>query len=41
LTYGQGVEAFKVTVRLSSGDKAMLMGGALERVYRWSPTKHD
>lgn len=41
LTYGQGVEAFKMTDRLSAEDKAMLLGGALERVYRWSPTKHD
>ena len=41
LTYGQGVEAFKLTDRLSASDKAMLMGGALERVYRWSPTKDD
>ncbi len=41
LTYGQGVEAFKVTDRLSASDKAMLMGGALELVYRWSPTKSD
>jgi predicted TIM-barrel fold metal-dependent hydrolase len=39
LTYGQGVEAFKVTDRLSHSDRAMLMGGALERVYRWSPDK--
>ena len=38
LTYGQGVEAFKVTNRLSTSDRAMLMGGALERIYRWSPT---
>lgn len=37
LTYGQGVEAFRMTDRLSADDKAMLMGGALERVYRWSP----
>ena len=41
LTYGQGVEAFKMTDRLSSDDKAMLMGGALERIYRWCPTKGD
>ena len=39
LTYGQGVEAFKVTRRLSDGDRTMLMGGALERIYRWSPGK--
>ena len=37
LTYKQGVEAFRVTDRLSDGDKATLMAGTLERVYRWSP----
>ncbi len=38
LTYEQGVEAFRVTDRLSDSDRAILMGGTLERVYRWSPT---
>jgi L-fuconolactonase len=37
LTYEQGVEAFRVTDRLSDGDQAMLMGGTLERVYNWLP----
>jgi predicted TIM-barrel fold metal-dependent hydrolase len=37
LTYEQGVEAFRVHTELSDDDRAMLMGGALERVYRWSP----
>jgi L-fuconolactonase len=37
LTYQQGVDAFRVTDRLSDSDKATLMGGALSRVYRWSP----
>ena len=37
LTYGQGVEAFNVTKRLSDSDRAMLMGGALARIYKWSP----
>ena len=37
LTYKQGVDAFRVTDRLSESDKAMLMGGALQRVYKWSP----
>ena len=37
LTYKQGVDAFRVTDRLSESDKATLMGGALQRVYRWSP----
>ena len=37
LTYQQGVDAFRVSDRLSDGDKATLMGGTLRRVYRWSP----
>jgi predicted TIM-barrel fold metal-dependent hydrolase len=39
LTYAQGVEAFRVTDRLSDSDRAALMGGTLSRVYNWSPTK--
>jgi predicted TIM-barrel fold metal-dependent hydrolase len=38
LTYEQGVEAFRVTDRLSDNDRAVLMGGALQRVYNWSPS---
>jgi L-fuconolactonase len=37
LTYKQGVDAFRVTDRLSDGDRAKLMGGTLARVYGWSP----
>jgi len=39
LTYEQGVEAFRVADRLSDGDRAALMGGTLQRVYDWSPSK--
>jgi predicted TIM-barrel fold metal-dependent hydrolase len=39
LTYQQGVEAFRVTDRLSDSDRAALMGEALRRVYDWSPSK--
>jgi L-fuconolactonase len=39
LTYEQGVEAFRVTDRLSDSDRATLMGGALQRIYNWSPSK--
>lgn len=39
LTYRQGVEAFRVTDRLSDSDRAALMGETLRRVYRWSPSK--
>ena len=38
LTYAQGVESFKMTDRLSASDKATLMGGALAKIYKWSPT---
>jgi L-fuconolactonase len=37
LTYQQGVDAFRVTDRLSASERAKLMGGTLERVYGWSP----
>ena len=38
LTYREGVEAFRVTDRLSDSDKARLMGESLTRVYDWSPS---
>jgi L-fuconolactonase len=37
LTYEQGVEAFRVTDRLSAGDRDALMGGTLTRIYNWAP----
>jgi predicted TIM-barrel fold metal-dependent hydrolase len=39
LTYKQGVDAFRVTDRLSDSDRAKLMGGTLQKVYGWAPTK--
>ena len=36
LTYEQGVHAFRNTDRLSESDKRTLMGGTLQRVYKWS-----
>jgi L-fuconolactonase len=39
LTYKQAVDAFRVTDRLSDSDRAALMGGTLQRVYDWSPSK--
>jgi len=36
LTYEQGVEAFRVTDRLSDSDRAALMGETLQRIYKWS-----
>ena len=37
LTYKQGVDAFRVTKRLSDSDRAKLMGGSLAKIYNWSP----
>ncbi len=37
LTYEQGVEAFRVTDQLSDDERATLMGGALAKIYNWSP----
>lgn len=37
LSYAEGVDAFRRTTRLSDGDRAALMGGTLQRIYRWSP----
>jgi L-fuconolactonase len=39
LTYKQGVEAFRVTDRLSDSDRTTLMGGTLSGIYNWSPSK--
>ena len=37
LTYEQGVEAFRVTDQLSESERSTLMGGALVKIYNWSP----
>ena len=37
LTYDQGVEAFRVTDRLSDSERSALMGGTLTKIYNWSP----
>jgi len=39
LTYEQGVEAFRVTDRLSDSDWAALMGETLQQVYHWLPSQ--
>jgi L-fuconolactonase len=39
LTYKQGVDAFRVTDRLSDSDRTALMGGTLQQIYKWSPAK--
>jgi len=38
LTYKEGIEAFRVTDRLSDSDKAVLLGESLSRVYHWAPS---
>ncbi|SJZ55398.1 Predicted metal-dependent hydrolase, TIM-barrel fold [Enhydrobacter aerosaccus] len=38
LTYKEGVEAFRVTDRLSDNDRLTLMGGSLQKIYGWTPT---
>ena len=35
LTYDQGVEAFRITDRLSDGERTALMGGTLQQIYNW------
>jgi hypothetical protein len=35
LTSEQGVAPFRETKRLSASDKAALMGGTLQKVYKW------
>ena len=35
LTYEEGVAPFRLTNRLSENDKAALMGGTLQKVYKW------
>ncbi len=35
LTYKQGVDAFRITDRLSETEKEALMGGTLQRIYNW------
>ena len=37
LSYAQGVEAFRVTDRLTESDRARLMGGTVQRIYGWAP----
>ncbi len=41
ITYADGVEAFTqsryLADRLDSAERALLMGGTLERIYRWAP----
>ncbi len=38
VNYAQGVLPFRLTDRLSESERAMLMGGACAKAYRWSPS---
>ncbi len=40
VSYDDAVECFRVTDRLSDSERAMLMGEACARVYRWKPKKN-
>jgi L-fuconolactonase len=37
LSFAQGIEAFRITDRISESDKVKLMGGTTSRIYGWSP----
>jgi L-fuconolactonase len=39
LTYKEGVDAFRLTDRLSTDEKTALMGATLGKVYGWKPAK--
>lgn len=39
LTYKEGVESFRVTDRLTDSERETLMGGSLQKIYSWSPSK--
>ncbi|MBA7467541.1 hypothetical protein ES707_02762 [subsurface metagenome] len=39
VSYEQGVAPFRTTSRLSEPERAMLMGGACAKAYRWQPKK--
>lgn len=37
LTYRQGVDAFRLTDRLTDAERTALMGGTLSKIYGWAP----
>ena len=39
VNYAQAVEPFRTTDRLSESERAMLMGGACAKAYRWTPKR--
>lgn len=38
LAYKEGVDALKLTDRLTESERAMLIGGTLQKVYGWAPS---
>jgi hypothetical protein len=40
VNYEQAVEPFRMTDRLSESERAMLMGGACAKAYRWAPKRN-
>ncbi|MEX2616559.1 MAG: amidohydrolase family protein [Alphaproteobacteria bacterium] len=38
VSYEQGVEPFRLTDRITDGERAALMGGTLQRIYGWAPS---
>ena len=39
LTYKEGVDAFRMTDRLTDSERATLMGGTVQKVYGWGPAR--
>jgi predicted TIM-barrel fold metal-dependent hydrolase len=39
VNYEQGVEPFRTTDRITASERAMLMGGACAKAYRWEPRR--
>ncbi len=39
INYAQGMEPFRMTDRLSASERAMLMGGACAKAYKWEPKR--
>ncbi len=39
VNYEQGVAPFRTTNRITESERAMLMGGACAKAYRWEPKK--
>jgi predicted TIM-barrel fold metal-dependent hydrolase len=40
VNYEQAVEPFRMTDRLTESERAMLMGGACAKAYRWAPKRN-